>query len=148
MKPLTQETPNPKSLRPEPRTWLGRLWNTWGFDTPEQRRIHNQALDAELHELRLRRIAQNGGLDPENETDYMEIQIRRHMAEEEARKRARTIRELTRLILAAQVPTMSRHELFDPRDVRHACDQATRIYDLTHAAHVPPAASCTNKPES
>uniref|UniRef100_A0AAU6W0H0 Uncharacterized protein n=1 Tax=Pseudomonas phage Nican01 TaxID=3138540 RepID=A0AAU6W0H0_9CAUD len=138
MKPLTQETPNPKSLRPAPHTWLGRLWNTWGFDTPEQRRVSNQALDAELHEARLRRLAQNGGLDPDNPDDYMTIQIRRHHQEEQAKLRAKTIRQLARDILAAQVPSHSRHELHSPRDVSDAIAQATQIYDLTYAARVEP----------
>lgn len=141
-KPLTQETPNPKALRPEPRTWLGRLWNDMGFDTPEQRRVMNRALDAELHEARLRRLERNGGLDPENENDYMQIQINRFRQEEQAKLRAKTIRQLARDILAAQVPDHSRHELHSPRDVSDAIQQATQIYDLTYAARVEPVKTC------
>lgn len=141
MSPLHNQTPNPvtdKPPRPEPRTWLGRLWNDLGFDTPEQRRILNQHADAHLHQARLRRVAENGGLDPENPDDYMTLQIRRHHQEEQAKLRAKTIRSLAREILAAQSLKHSRHELHSPRDVSDAIQQATQIYDLTYAARVEP----------
>lgn len=150
MNPLHSQTDSPvtpKPLRPEPRTWLGRLWNTWGFDTPEQRRAMNQALDAELHATRLRRLERNGGLDPDDENDYMQIQINRFRQEEQAKLRAKTIRALAREILAAQVPNHSRHELHSPRDAQEAVAQATQIYDLTYAARVEPLSN-NNRSES
>lgn len=121
---------------PEPRNRLEALWNWLGFHTPTQRKAYNQEWDARNHEARLRRLAENGGLDPLNDTDYMTLQIRRHRAEEEAKFRAKTIRTLSRQILAAQCPNHSRHQLHTPDDVKLAIEQATRIYDLTHAARV------------
>lgn len=121
----------------EPRNALERLWNKLGFFTATQRREHFAAVDAKLHEARLRRLEENGGLDPTDPNDYMTIQIRRHHQEEALKRRNREIRALTRQILASQVPNQTRHELHTPRDVQDALAQATRIYDLTIEARVP-----------
>lgn len=133
-KPLTQ--PEPKPLAPEPRTWVGHLWNRLGFHTPAQRRALNQITDARLHEARLRRLEENGGLDPEDPADYMQLRINRYHEEEAQQRRAKAIRELAQQILAQQLPNHTRHMLHSHKDAQQAIEQATRIYDLTHRTRV------------
>lgn len=121
---------------PEPRNGLARLWNRLGFLTPAQNKVHCAAVDARIEEARLRRRAENGGLDPQDPNDHMEIAIRDYHQKEREKRRALAIRELTRKILADQIPSHSRHELHSPSDVQLALQQATRIYDLTASSSV------------
>ncbi|ATW58080.1 hypothetical protein CNR34_00147 [Pseudomonas phage nickie] len=151
--PLTQPAPEqevPRLQVPEPRNWLDRLWNRCGFLTAEQRLAVHRDADARLHAARLRRLEENGGLDPHDSDDYMQIQINRHYAQEEAKRRSRTIRDLSRLILIAQLPTHDKHQLHHPDDVKLAVEQATRIYDMTKNARIEPlpgARQVPNDPE-
>jgi hypothetical protein len=122
---------------PKPRNGLERLWNKLGFHTPHQRKALNQYGDAQLHEARLRRLAENGGLDPHDEDDYMQIQIHRHKAIEQAKTRSQEIKRLARDILVLETQSMNKLQTHMPTDVQKAIEKATAIYDLTTQKTIP-----------